>query len=632
MSFEWQLEEETEPDQFNREPNRKPVKKRPWGLYAAGLILVLVVALYARWRINRFDTETLAFLQATVDLQVESVYTQNGDLYFSNFSSRPTDNYDQMHPSQIAFWLSRPQIVDYEESNQEIWAIAEWKTSTGEIRHRNLFFDDFDGSVRLKADAPLYWGKSVAVELDRGTLFIFERDEAFTAEIQERLQPIIERHCVINDCTALNITISPFQVLPTEDFVFISPRIHGLTPRGEIPESYWRYFDSRASDLLGETTIRFAIPEMLTSLFNQLVPEFEALYGIQVELIPFDPIMGNQMDLLGSIDGMLVQPKLEMVTSGAILPIEFYAQGMHTGIHPSHWASAWWNDHMWFLPIDGELLFISYDASYAADAGDPHDPSSASWQWDEFSDIMSIYTDSGIRWGIASPDPSILLSRAYSSENDCSQIDSGQRCLLGFELTIEGIENALTYYAEHSDQISIPPAGTDEQQMIHFLTESSISVGNTAMWVSKPGRLEHDRATRNAVVMPFPSSDSSPAISPLIPRGGVISSKSQSPISTWTFINWLSYQPTNLSERRVPARHSTRWANNFWDVLPQPLGALMEQHFETARGVRLGDQDYFRPAVLEAIAAGEVTPEQAARSRPPIQWFGAFFEESQQAN
>lgn len=631
MSFEWQLEEETEPDQFNHEPSQKPAQKRPWGLYAAGLALVLVVALYARWRVNRFDSETAAFLQAAVDLQAEAVYTRNGDLYFSNFSANPTENYDQMHPSQIEFWLSRPQIVDYEESNQEIWAIAEWKTSTGEIRHRNLFFDDFDGSVRLKADSPLYWGDSVPVELDQGTLFIFERDEEFTAEIGARLQPIAEKYCVLNDCSNLHFTISPFQILPSEDFVFVSPRIHGLTAAGEIPESYWRYFDNRASDLLGEKTIRFAVPELLANMFNQLIPTFEYIHGIQVELVTYDPIMGTPMALLDSVDGMLVEPQLEMVTSGAILPIEFYAQGMHTGIHPIHWASAWWHDHMWFLPIDGELLFISYDASYAHDVGDPHD-SAADWQWDQFSDIMSTYTDSGIRWGVASPDPSILLSRAYSSENNCTDIDSGQRCVLGFELTVDGIENALAYYAAHSDQISIPPAGTAEQQMIHFLTESSISVGHTAMWVSKPQRLEHDRATRNAVVVPFPSTESAPAVSPLITRGGVISSRSQSPISTWTFINWLSFQPTNLSERRVPARHSTRWANDFWDVLPQPLGTLMEKQFETARGVRLGDADYFRPAVLEAIAAGEVTPEQAARSRVPIQWFDAFFEESQQAN
>ncbi|MEM8856972.1 MAG: hypothetical protein AAGD96_01540 [Chloroflexota bacterium] len=631
MSFEWQLEEETEPDQFNREPQKRPIRNRPWGLYAAGLTVILAIILYAQWRINRFDQETLVFLQAAVDLQVEAVYSQNGDLYFSNFSSRPTDNYDQMHPDQIAFWLSRPQIVDFEENNQEIWAIAEWTTATGEVRQRNLFFDDFDGSVRLKADTPLYWGKSIPSELPNGTLFIYERDQEFASAIEDRLAPLLRDYCFVEDCENLNVTISPFQILPTTDFVFVSPRIHGLTPDGEIPDSYWQYFDNRVSDLIGEKVVRFAIPDTMLNIFNQLIPEFQATYGTQVELVPYNPVMGNELDILKSVDGMLLEPELSMVTSGAILPIEFYAQGMHTGIHPAHWASAWWNDHMWFLPTDGELMLVSFDASYAAAAGVPA-IIDRSWNWEDFSEVMSIYTDNGLRWGIASPDSSILLSRAYSSENDCADFGLGQRCLLAFELTTDGIENALTYYAELGNQISIPPEGTTEQQLNHFVTESSVSVGHTAMWVSRPRLFEHDRTTRNAIVMPFPDSETSPAISPLMVRGGVVSSFSDSPISTWTFINWLSFQPTSPSDRRIPARHSTRWANDYWDALPEPLDTLMERHFETARGVRLGDESYFRPAVLEAIAAGEVTPSQAARSRPPIRWFDAFFEESQQAN
>ncbi|MFK7800167.1 MAG: hypothetical protein AB8G95_00915 [Anaerolineae bacterium] len=637
MKFDWDLDEEAEAKFQQREADEKKPRKIRWRLLFAGFLFAASIAGAGWWRITQYDGETQAFLQAAVDRQVDAVSSRDGDLYFTNYSGTPANTYSQLHPYQVQFWMNQPEIVDFELFENEIWAQAEWISAENERLYRTLFFTDIDASVRLQIGSNRYWQTYYGAELSHGELIISERDRPFEQAISARINPVLEAYCRDNQlpdaCSDIKISVGPFTFLPVDEFEFVSPRLYGLTAEGEIPESYWVYFDNHLQDLILDTTIHFGVPQSLEIKFQVLVDQFEQSdhgRNIQVELVPYDIGTADYVELLKMVDGLFFEPTLDVVTSGAIQPVNFLAEGKHLDFYPQHWASAWWQDHMWFLPIDGEMFFISYDASYASDANNPQ-KQYPDWNWDEFAHVMDVYSEQqGLTWGVVSPNPNILLSKAYNSDNRCPDNAFPIHCSI--ELSTAAVEDALGFYSQNSHQISIPPAGTFADQWNHFVTQASVSSGFSGMWVSRPQFFEHDRSTRNSVVQQFPKSDHSPAISPLIVRGGAVSSFSDYPVSTWTFIEWLSKEHITMAERTVPARPQTVSNIGFWDHLPNDLRILMQESFITSRPVRLGDPEYFRPEILDAVASGSQSPTIAARVGRPQNWFGAFFDEAQIAN
>lgn len=637
MKFDWDLDDDDEANFQQLGADEKQPKKIRWQRFLAAFVLILAIAVAGWWRITRYDGETQRFLQAAVDLQTNAVSHRDGDLYFTNYSSLPSSTYLQMHPYQIEFWMSNPKVVDFELFENEIWAQTEWVSAENEQLYRTVFFTDINSSIRLSVGSKAYWQTYYRAELSHGELVISERDRPYERAFQARINPILEAYCRTGDlsdeCASISISIGPFAFTPVDEFEFTSPRLYGLTADGEIPESYWRYFDSHLQDLLLDTTIRFGIPTTLETKFPPLVAQFEAAdlgRNIKVELISYDPGIVDYVEFIKTVDGLFFEPSLDVVMSGAIQPVDYLAEGKHLDFYAQHWASAWWQDHMWFLPIDGEMFFVSYDDSFAAQANDPQ-AQYPDWNWDEFAKVMDIYSQQeALDWGIVSPNTSFLLSKAYNSDNRCPNESRPIHCSI--ELSTAAVEDALTYYKAHSDQISIPPAGTVKDRINYFITQASVSNGSAGMWVSRAQFFEHDRAARNSVMTAFPKSDHSPSISPLIVRGGSISSFSDFPVSTWTFIEWLSRQHITLAERTVPARPRTTVEIDFWDNLPGDIGALMQAEFENSRPVRLGDAEHFRPEILSAVANDSETPSSAARIGLPRDWFSAYFDEQQTVN
>ncbi|MFT7585828.1 MAG: hypothetical protein ACI9EW_002256, partial [Cellvibrionaceae bacterium] len=618
MKFDWDIDEDAEADFLKRELEEKQPRKIRWQLFLFVFVFVSAITAASWWRITQYDGETQQFLQAAVDLQTNAVSDRDGDLYFTNYSSLPSSTYLQMHPYQIEFWMSSPEVVDFELFEDEIWVQAEWVSAENEQLYRTVFFTDVDSSIRLSVGSKAYWQTYYAAELSHGELVISERDRPYESAFQARINPILEAYCrssdLLDECASISISIGPFAFTPVDEFEFTSPRLYGLTAEGHIPESYWSYFDSHLQDLLLDTTIRFGIPSTLETKFPALVAQFEAAdFGrnIKVELVSYDPGIVDYVEFIKSVDGLFLEPSLDVVMSGAIQPVDDLAEGKHLDFYAQHWASAWWQDHMWFLPIDGEMFFVSYDGSYAAHANDPQEQY-PDWNWEEFSHVMDVYSQQeGLDWGVVAPNASILLSKAYSSDNRCPNESRPIYCSI--ELSTAAVEDALNFYSENSHQISIPPAGTVMDQINYFMTQASVSNGNAGMWVSRAQFFEHDRAARNSVMIAFPQSDHSPSISPLIVRGGAISSFSDSPVSTWTFIDWLSRQHITLAERTIPARPRTTAEIGFWDNLPSDIKVVMQEEFENSRPVRLGDAEHFRPEILSAVADGSQNPSMAAR-------------------
>ena len=131
---------------------------------------------------------------------------------------------------------------------------------------------------------------------------------------------------------------------------------------------------------------------------------------------------------------------------------------------------------MWFLPIDGEMFFISYDASYAREADNPQNKY-PDWNWDEFAQVMDVYSEQqGLTWGVASPNPNILLSKAYNNDYQCQNGTLPIHCSI--ELSTAAVEDALSYYSENSHQISIASGNSKgSAESFHY---PSISVGRAS--------------------------------------------------------------------------------------------------------------------------------------------------------
>ncbi len=640
MNFEWELDEEAEsndPKSYSDGPEPRP---RRWGMLIAGVFVAAILAGLGWWRISLFDQETISFLQSAVDLQSSAVLQRDGDLYFTNYGGEPNLLIHEMHPKQIEFWLSSPQIKDYEQVELEIWAQAEWKSSSNETLYRTLFFNDWNGSVRLKSESTAYWQSVYTVDFDAfdGTLALTERDRPFENQLMQRLSNTLDTYCANQAqsvCADLQVSVGPSTFLPSDEFEFISPRLYGLTVDAEIPQSYWEYFDQRLLDLTDTATIRFGMPDTISDRVISLVEKFEqeqaaAGKNISVELISFHPGRVDYPEFLKTVDGAYLAPTLDIVASGAVLPISNLTAGMHTSFFGQHWAGAWWQDQVWFLPLNGELTFVSTDFGYASDFGNPS-VAYPDWNWDEFETVMNTYTaENGLEWGIAIPNPGLLLSRAYGVDHTCSAETLPISCSI--DLSQAGIESAMAFYAANGQKISVPPAGSIEDQINHFVTQASVSVGHSAMWASRPVFYEHDLTTRNAFVQPLPRFENQKPIYPLLVNGGVISSFSDSPLSTWEFVEFLSFHEVNSAERTVPARFSVVTTNGFWNKIPQRLRPLMQEGFNQSRPMRIGEMDYFRPEVLSKVADGSLTPEDAARQRPPVRWFSAYFSEQQQAN
>lgn len=640
MNFEWELDEEAEsmdPKSYSDGPEPRP---RRWGVLLFGVVLAAALAGLSWWRIGRFDQETISFLQSAVDLQASAVSQRDGDLYFTNYGGEPNQLIYEMHPKQIEFWLSAPKIQDFEQIELEIWAQAQWKTAQNETLYRTLFFNDWNGSVRLKNESAAYWQSRYSVDFETfdGQLSLTERDRPFEAELLERLSSTLDAYCASQAesvCSDLSVSVGPHSFVPTKEFEFVSPRLYGLTADAQIPQSYWDYFDQRLLDLTDRAIIRFGMPDTIADRVISLVEEFEreqaaAGKNISVELVSYHPGTVDYPELLKMVDGAYFAPTLDIIASGAVLPVTDLTTGMHTSFFGQHWAGAWWQDHIWYLPLNGELAFVSTDLGYASAFGNPS-VEYPNWSWSDFEAVMDVYTaNDGLEWGVASPSPVLLLSRAYGADHTCGANTLPIACSI--DLSTAGIEDAMSFYANNSQTISIPPDGSIEEQSNHFVTHASVSAGLSAMWISRPVFYEHDLATRNAFMQPLPRLEGDKPIYPLVINGGVVSSFSDSPISTWEFVEFLSYNEVNSAERTIPARFSTTTQNGFWNKLPDRIRPMMQEGFNQSRPVRLGEADYFRPEVLSKVADGSLSPEEAARLRPPVKWFSAYFPEQQQAN
>lgn len=627
MEFNWEIDEDQTELNDPSDPNQGQNNRRRRLILLIGLTLTVALVgggLYGWIRLE--DQRTKNRIQTTIDLQVEAAMTGDGDRFFAGFSDTLGFRSWLMHPIFFQYWEGNPTIIDLDFQTNEIWALTEWELPGEPNRQRYLFFDNTQGTPQLISTSLTYWGSSERFEQPWGSLDLYRPDLPLEEELSRKIGQMLEERCG-EECPTLSIELRPTPTLGENQssLQIPSPHVYGLTPVGQPVAAYWEMVENRIADIFRQETIRVAIPERLAQPFEPIELGYEIAFpNRQVDLVTYDPEEIDFNQMMPQVDAIFFDPTLETVISGHLLdltpftarPTEFDRLDLYAQL----WAAPWWEDRLWYIPIDAEISLVYADPKFFRDAGVDFPAVSSlegGWDWTVLEETMVELTQSGgLKWGMVGRDPDLLLSAAYNSANRCEEVVT-VRCNL--TLTPADLEVAFDLYAQHNGIISISTEGNISERNSSYLSEASISSGKTALWISYPEKYETYLDSRNVTILPFPRSDHSASISPLRLRGAAISAHSEYPHTAWEFINYLSYQ--QIGPRRIPLRPSVANASRFWQNIPEPLGTFMRDTFPASRPVRLGENEYFSDELLRAIEDGSRTPTEAANSRRKLNWF-----------
>ena len=627
MEFNWEIDEDqtelNDPSDPGQDQNNR--RRRVILIISLAMTLVLIGGGLYGW-IRLEDQRTKNRIQTSIDLQVEAATVGDGDRFFAGFSDTLGFRSWLIHPIFFQYWEGNPTVIDLDFQANEIWALTEWEVPGEPNRQRYLFFDNGQGTPQLISTSLTYWGTSERLEQPWGSLDLYRPDLPLEEELSKRIGQMLEEHCGQN-CPVLAVELRPTPTLGENpsSLQVPSPHVYGLTPTGQPAATYWEMLESRIADIFRQEMIRVAIPERLERTFEPIVQGYETAFpNRQVDLVMYDPDEIDLKQIMPQVDAIFFDPTLEAVISGHLLdltpfttrPTEFDRLDLYAQL----WAAPWWEDRLWYIPIDAEISLIYADPEFFRDAGVDFPAMSSptdGWDWAGLEETMLGLTQvGGLSWGLVGRDADLLLSAAYNSANRCEEVVT-VRCSL--TLARPDLEAAFELYAKHNEIIFIAPDGSLSERDTFYLSEASISSGKTAVWISYPEKYETNLDSRKVTVLPFPRSDHSAGISPLRVRGASISAHSQHPHTTWEFINYLSYQQIGL--RRIPLRPSVANSNRFWQNIPEPLGTFMRDSFPASRPVRLGEDEHFSDEILRSIEDGSRTPAAAANSRRTLNWF-----------
>lgn len=605
VQFDWQLEEDAEPEAPS---GGSP---RPWGRW---LILLLVVStiggggFYAytngREQIEEEEELRLGQIEEIVS-GLSAVFEQDGvEAFLAETSQDEKWQAQQLHPENIAFWESELTVTGIERSGLELWANVQWETESREIRQRVMFFEERGEEVRLRDESRRFWGNPRREATDWGTIRYYALDEQWIDQLDRQVGDTLANHCTSLDCADVTVLLTDsWQQTAAQDTLRLpSPRVWGLGADGLPTASYWTYVAQQTAVLVGETTIRFAVPRAELSRYEGLVRNYTAENPRrQIELIPFDQLPEGAEEFLPLVDGAMHSPQLDLILRGEIVELTDFANS-DTGFdeydfYEQIWSAGWWNDRMWVLPHTADLPLIYYDrTAYSTSLSDRPE---AGWLWDDLLTQTELFTDrGGFEVGIASYNRDLLYSYAFNQSNACVEEVT---ILCNPVLQAGDVAIALEFYKElHPYTTEIRDLTTFERRVL-FQNQVSIAKSEAPMWVDSPAEYEQHFISRSALVAPFPGSDQFGGVTPLRVSSAVISRYSEQPRAVWEWLSFLSYQYPNKVARQIPARPSVARSVLYWDSLPRGLQSTMLGAFPNSRPILLEEQDLFNDDAITAV-------------------------------
>jgi ABC-type glycerol-3-phosphate transport system substrate-binding protein len=622
--FDWDFDQDI---QAETQPGRAKNLRTGWFWFIAAAVILTLASLWAigRWQLARAEREAREEAQTVLDLLNRAAASGDKELFFSLQAADPAWRAALLQPEQQAFYQANPQITRAERRDDEIWANASW-TADGREKQRLLFFRNEADQLRQIPPPPSYWGARQRSRHSWGDLVFYEADQQWSDDIAAYVNELVQTRCAGGDCLpasqSFTLEIRPdYQQTAAPNLLHIpSPRLLGLDTNGDPNTAFWYAIDTQLRAQLYPATIRFAVPPLLQQAVNyrQAAAEFMILHPeITIELVelPLAPELADET--LAGYDGAAYMPTEAMLLAGMVYNLTDLAESDpdfdQSDFYEQIWQGAWWQQRMWAMPLAGQMRLLFYDRQAYRDAlrSEP----SPRWTWARMErDIRALQSRAtlmpplpGARWtgtyGLLDVTRDTLYSYAYSRLLTCTD-RAAVYCAP--ELNQAQVAIALEWYGRLIEAKQMPAvAGALPDERTRLIVNWQASERRAAVWVDEPVRYEHHLLIGGIGVAPFPGSSRfggiASGVTPLWVHGGFISQQSDHPQAVWKWLAFLSERPLNAALRYVPARPSVAEQDNFWEILPRPLGNVMRVAFPFARPVLISEQGLIDDEALSAV-------------------------------
>lgn len=638
--FDWQFEEGPSNGTPQRPPGRIRGALRFW--LALGLGLALFIGVYGAFRLRQASQVEASreAAQAVVDEMAAACAAGDGHRYFATQSADPGWQATQLHPRQTAVFCDDVTVSRARQDGEQLEANLIWEDATGRWQRAAFFGQTVDGLVMTPPPVDAY-GPTISMSYPWGTLLLPESEADFAPAIEQFVGQVVdEATCFDSRCGTAAL---PFTLHLRPDFaqtaapyvLFVPlPRLVALDDSGQPGAPFWELLEQTLVAHLTPGTIRFAVPSILLQVidFERAAGVFMRLNrDVDVEIVPVALHPEEPDASLLAYDGAAYTPDLALLASGGVLDLTDFAQTDpqldEADFYEQVWQGAFWNERQWIFPQAGQLRLLYFDCCVYETANMP--APSLRWTWAEMEqDAAELLARGRVdpatawqgRYGLADATYDLLFAYAYNQQTACRGLVPAS---CGEDLRSSDVAAALSWYREMTvEQALMPPvAGLRPDERTSFMVNRQAVRRDAAIWVDEPVNYEHQIQNFRVEVRPFPGSDRFDGVTPVWVHGSFISATSERPRDVWRWLRFLSYRPLNGPLRYVPARPSVAAQMQYWDRLPGPLRDGLRAAFPFGRPVSFADEGRFSREQLEAVAAGRLSPTDAAQQTRPVRWF-----------
>ncbi|MGW8318050.1 MAG: extracellular solute-binding protein [Candidatus Promineifilaceae bacterium] len=392
---------------------------------------------------------------------------------------------------------------------------------------------------------------------------------------------------------------------------------------------------STAEEPSEATTVRFAVLDLQSGMYNDLIDAFEEENpDIDIKTVSVEEVLDlpsvtaewpddAQRRLVSAADVSSYFYSDESVQDGLLLDLTPLMEADRNfdpaDFQPGTLEYFQTRGGTWAIPTAAnyELIFFNRDLFDQAGADYPQ----AGWTWDDFLEAAEALTigegEETSQWGFveASPNPALMVQSIGGRLFDMSA--EPPAVMLDDPAALDALRWYTDLYLTH--QVAPYYPSPDEEASGLNIPEGylTIEAGQAAMWPEFSASYPYRSQQMNVGVAPFPADAADAATNPMVPDSLAISIGTANPEAAWRWLDFLGRQSTDLGAffggaSTLPARLSTAEASGFWDEVDEELGAALAYAVDRAFPTSAPEGGYaaLRDA-FEAVMDGEKSVEAA---------------------
>lgn len=384
-----------------------------------------------------------------------------------------------------------------------------------------------------------------------------------------------------------------------------------------------------ASNSEEATTISFACHEYQLSTYESLAEQFqEENPDIKVQVLLIEDLLDLGEDRRWPDDGWQQLVRNADTLCGSLDP-EAIKQGLFQDLtpfvetelnfqvedfYPNTLESLQEGGQLWGLTGSMNFTFIYYDKAAFDEAGVAYPQ--PGWTWDDFLEKALALTkrEGGetTQWGFVEQWRNSFIHGRIGSPFDLSTP------LFDTPETIAAVRWYTDLHLEHEVMPFFPSPEADKADATsRYGGYLLVDEGKAAMWTESDGGLEWRRNQgdqADIAMVPFPIEHEGDLSTPMSARGSyMMSAGTAYPDASWRWLSFLSHNPLETRNTRLPARRSVAEAIQFWEELDEnltPVYRFAIEHALPQPPQSVEHTAYFYDAI-ETILAGEQALEPA---------------------